>query len=768
MPPLSRVLVCFLLAGPLAAVGGPAPAALGEPATPGVGLRPAQQAAPAAVEVKVTTLSPRGPLTGDEAFQVTGQLVNRGPVAVTDLRLRLLVDDVLRSRGELARSAAQPGTGTPRGALTPPPVDTLEPGGSTTFDLRLRVRDLGLAQLGVYPLAVQARGRLSTERSPGPLGQASTFVPWFPDGPPRTTRIAWLWPLVDTPRRTPTETLLDPALEQSLADGGRLGDLLSAARTAAPGACDQPAAAAIAAAGTTPSPTPAAPPCRGEPVPVTFAVDAELLDTVSAMTEPYPVAAPGGPSSTRPASDAAVRWLAGLRRSLAGPGGASGGAAVPAADLLALPFADPDVAAVTRARTGLKDDVEQLRVLGRRLSSELTAGRPLDAVAWPPAGRLSSAALDASVGGGATSVVLDETALPPRPPAIGRTPGTRTDLSTTSAGRVTGLVVEDGLSRLLAAGPSDPGWQGERLAEQRWIAETAMIAAERPSEARTLLVAPPRRGAVLPAVGAEALLDSGRLPWLCAVRLSDVAAATERCPQEPPTATDGGRRAEDRGALQATDGQGELTPGYLDQVASVRTGADQLTDDVLLPGSAPAAAIKARILRARGRALSSAWRDQPVAGQRLLDLLRDDVDGLRGQVRLVTSGRVLLTGTSGVVDVSVSNGLDQPVTVGVGLNDPVEARLTSTDTSVRTIGPSQAVPVRVQVQTRTSGRFLVLASLLDRAGRPFGPPVELVARSNSYGRVALAVTGVGAGVLLVAAGARITRRALRARSRSAR
>ena len=53
------------------------------------------------------------------------------------------------------------------------------------------------------------------------------------------------------------------------------------------------------------------------------------------------------------------------------------------------------------------------------------------------------------------------------------------------------------------------------------------------------------------------------------------------------------------------------------------------------------------------------------------------------------------------------------------------------------------------------------ATLLDRTGRPFGEPAELVVRSTGYGRLALGITGVGAGILLAAAGVRIARRALR-------
>ena len=76
--------------------------------------------------------------------------------------------------------------------------------------------------------------------------------------------------------------------------------------------------------------------------------------------------------------------------------------------------------------------------------------------------------------------------------------------------------------------------------------------------------------------------------------------------------------------------------------------------------------------------------------------------------------------------------------------------------------PAQlAVQVPIQVATRTSGQFVVRATLLDRTGRPFGEPAELVVRSTGYSRAALAVTGLGAAVLLVAVGVRIARRALR-------
>jgi hypothetical protein len=144
----------------------------------------------------------------------------------------------------------------------------------------------------------------------------------------------------------------------------------------------------------------------------------------------------------------------------------------------------------------------------------------------------------------------------------------------------------------------------------------------------------------------------------------------------------------------------------------------------------------------------------------MLRLLQEDVAGLRRKVRLV-SEPVILTGGSGVLQLSVQNELDQPVNVGVRLDETSSARLSSADTGVQVVPARFSTQIEVQVEPQTSGRFVVQATLVDEEGRAFGDPVALDVRSTQYGRVALGVTGVAAAVLMVAAGARITRRAMR-------
>ena len=130
--------------------------------------------------------------------------------------------------------------------------------------------------------------------------------------------------------------------------------------------------------------------------------------------------------------------------------------------------------------------------------------------------------------------------------------------------------------------------------------------------------------------------------------------------------------------------------------------AEQFTDDVLLPVAAAATLTKTRLLRARARTESSAWRAEPREGREMLDLLADEAARLRGQVTLSTSRRVALSSSTGTINVNVSNALNQPVTVGVGLNDPIEARLTSTSTGTREVPGTAVVQVPIEVTTRTS------------------------------------------------------------------
>jgi hypothetical protein len=690
------------------------------------------------LQVVVTTLLPRAPQP-DDAVEVQGFIRNVGTQPVTRMVVRLRVGDRVRTRGGLHEADTDRPLTTYR-ANTTVELGSLSPDAQVRFDIRTDVNALGLSGLGVYPLDVEARGNVGggSER----LGLTPTWLPFFGGDPVQRTRVAVVWPLVDEPRQDVDTTLRDDELATSLSSQGRLGRLLAAARAAEVRDCQGPAHKRNGT--VTPAPT------RCETTHVTYAVDPDLLFAASTMTSPYKVRA-GSKTVPGTGEAAATAWVASMREGAA------------RSKVLALPYADPDITALTRSG-GFNDDVARAALLAVTEVRDTLSVEPLENAAWPPAGPVTSAATDALALVGARAFVLDPSAYGQPDSEPDRTPSARTVLSTSSAGTtLEGLVTDTYLSDLVAGGLAQD--LGPRIAEQRFLAETAIIAAEAPGLSRTLVIAPERRGDVVVGAAAAALRDLGRVPWLCPVSLAAVAAGNERCAGRPGVKSPA---PVDRGPL-STARTGELPQAYLYGIGQDRDQASQLTDAVLSDRPAvqqQVAAIKTRLRRAVARAESSAWRIHPAVGRATAAALHREVRKLVDKIR-VYGGQVLLTSTSGTLQVSLENRLDVPVVVKVGFEAPGDA-LVRTETGLIEVTPGNAVPASVHAVTQKSGQFVVTAQIYDREGKPFnpGPPgmasgtAEVIVRSTGYGRLALAVTAGGAGVLLVAAGVRIVRRAL--------
>ena len=142
-------------------------------------------------------------------------------------------------------------------------VGALAPGGRAgqEFVIRTTIRVLGLADIGVYPLDVEARGNAGDGFHP--LGLAPTWLPFFAGGRASPTRVAVAWPLVDRPHQRADGSFLDDDLDTDLAGNGRLGRALAAAATAAIPQCER--------WGASRGWPPVVPAARCEPVRVTYA-----------------------------------------------------------------------------------------------------------------------------------------------------------------------------------------------------------------------------------------------------------------------------------------------------------------------------------------------------------------------------------------------------------------------------------------------------------------------------------------------------------------
>jgi hypothetical protein len=672
------------------------------------------------IRVSVTQILPRSPQPSSVVV-VSGTLRNGGSVPVTRLRVRLQVGDRIGTRSEL-QEADEDRPPTSSRVSTEPPLTTLAPGQSTGFIVRTTVRELRLNQLGVYPLDVVARGDAGDGMDS--LGLAPTWLPYFDGLNPRPTRVAVVWPLVDVPHLRPDGTLLKDDFASLLEPRGRLGRLLDVARTAQVPSCEP---SAYSRDGI-PDPRPT----RCEPVLVTFAIDPDLLDSVQSLA-----------SSTASGKAAAVAWLDKLRSAgLAGR-------------VLALPYGDPDVSALSRdPRT--KDDVAAASALAAEVVPQVLSATPVSSVAWPPPGTVTPAAADALALSGAHAFVLDPSAYDDNGRIPNSTPSTHALFTTSATGaELDGLVVDPDLSALLTQ--STP--YGARVTEQRFLAETAIIAAQKPGVSRTLVLAPPRRSDA-PTAAREELRDLGRVPWLCPVSLGAVAESQESCERQssPP------RGPDDRGELRS-DSSDEFDTAYLRSVALDRDLGTQVTDAVVSPAvpvRSAVAALKGQLRRAVARAESSAGRDDPSITRNAAALLHSEVHHLAGQV-IVRGGRSLLTSTKGTLSVSVENTLELPVQLRVRFTSKT-ATLTNAETGLVTVQPGHAVQASVHARAQRSGQFVVFAQLVDRDGDTFGPETEIIVRSTRYGRLALALTFAAMGVLLVAAGLRIVRRIRAARS----
>lgn len=746
----------LLLSPPSSAAALPPGAAVPEQTGPS-DLDPTTQAT-----LRITEIRPQT-LVRDGTVQVLGTLRNDGADVLTGLQVHVRVGSRVDSRNLLRRQDSSAPASTLR--TTVELTADLSPGESLDLDLRVSVGDLRLQGDGVYPLVLSVHARPLGPDGPGErveVATARTDLPWFgavEDLDP--LRIAWVVPLVDQPRVGPEGVFLDDELATSLAPSGRLGRLLAGARAGAQGGCATPAETVLdedpptpATAGQQPAvAATAVPQAPCSTVPVTYAVDPDLLSTVRAMTGDYRVA---DGTTTRPGGgqQVALAWLASLQE------------AVQQAGVIALPYADVDVTAMTR--NGLTAEISTAQDVGRRVVTDVLAIDPLSTVVLPPPGPVSDAALAALATPQTQAVVLDPSALVRDVSTTTR--GTRTSLpSTAASGPLTGLVLDAGLSSLLQA-PGSPA-----LIAQRFLVEVAATAFETPSVGRTLLVVPERRADLDPVVLGAAIRQTGQVPWACGVSVAQVAAGDEHCPGTPVPQHDTDREGElvqpyprrnlgDSGQRLDALGRVVKTPrplpnALVEQAAVADRRMEQFTEAVVLGGTQASQDLRDRYDRAVLRVLSTSWRDDLDPGARLAALLQQDVQRLYSAISLSTQP-VTLTSRESRLDYSITNMLEQPVTVKVSFTHP---RLRTAESQVLTVPGGSQVPFSVATEALTSGRFTVSAQLEDRNGRPIAPAQDFSVRSTRYGSLALGVTGIAAAVLLVAAGVRITRRAMLAR-----
>ncbi|MET7450462.1 DUF6049 family protein [Streptomyces sp. NPDC005574] len=671
------------------------------------------------VAVALDTLSPSTPRDGD-TLTVSGTVTNTGKQAVTGAHVGLRLGSVLTTRSaidDISRDSTdlRTGTGTEVGGSYVEKFTKLTPGVAQPFSLRVPVDKLDLGDDGVYPLAVSLSGQTSAQPWDQLLGIQRTFLPWQPAEADTRTRTTYLWPLVSTVHMTAqtrsneqqTPVFLNDDLASEISPGGRLDQLLS----------------------------------LGKDLDVTWVIDPNLLASVDAMTHNYQVRADDGTTTAGTHQAVAKQWLADLQ------------AAVKNKEVVALPFADPDLASLAHNGTRVTGSLSHLKEATDVVTNTVEPilhTVPVTDFAWPVDGAVDPSIVKVATSAGADKVIarndsLQETGGLPYTPSAARPIG----------GGTTAVVADARLST---------AFQGDlikassgTLAVQTFLAQSLALNGQTDKQ-RSIVVAPQRMPTARQAQAmAEAITALQDGTWSESQELSAAASA-----KPDPGAT---TRVPSTSAYPSSLRKRELPRAAFEEIASTQAELDSfkviLTDQsrVVTPFG-----------RAMNRAMSTSWRGLATEAAAYRTGVKIYLDRLTGQVRLIDKSDTKLSGRSATIPVTVQNNLVQ----GVG---HLRLRLTSTsprleiggesfDEQPVTVSGGHSQTVKFTTTAKANGQAAVVAQLYTEDGQKYGEPVTFDVKVTEFTATVMLVIG-GGFLLLVLAGFRMYTHRKRAAAREA-
>lgn len=647
---------------------------LAGPALPGT-TSPAAAAAGEAV-LTLTTVTPAA-LTPESALVVGVDLVAGDQPVPPGSRVELRLQRSLLSTREDVAGWTQQDLDDPVGSLVAETElpDGLAAGRTLAVSLDVPAGGTGLSDLaatwGPRGISVVLR-RPDVSR----LGVVRSHVVWFPADPDEQDvdqvgeplGVTVVVPLTGPPPDPATGSPDPEQLAALVAPGGRLDAVLTAA--------DRPGAV--------------------------LALDPSVLDLVPAQ-DADPGTTPGTDPSSAPAtstgtatgdgeptgdsSTAAARWVDRV------------GAVAARRETVLLGYGDPDVAALAHAGQGALARLADDR--GRRVAQDLLDVDLMTDVAWPVGGVVDVATLDLLEGTGRTAVLLDQSSQPTGAEPVA-TPDGRGQVRTSDA-TMPSLLSDSVLGTALAAADDDGA---APAAIQRLLAETAVIALERPRTSRHVLVTAPRGWDPGPGTGAAAVDALTAAPWTRPRALEGLIDA------DPPDLG----RAEP--TISAAEQEQELDARGLERagtaVAAVASIADAFAD--------PRRVARPVELAAVGLA-SAGWRGRDDEWTAALDALDAQVRTVRESVHVVPGSTLTQVSRNVRLPVTVQNDSDQEVTVRLDVV-PRSSRLVVTDTVDLTVAPGESTVGYVPVRGVGNGDTSVLVRLRSPSGNELGDPVQ--------------------------------------------
>jgi hypothetical protein len=660
------------------------------------------------VSVAIESVSPQW-ATPNHSVTVTGIVRNGTATAQQGLAVQLRSSAApLGNRDDLGLYAAGAYPADyPVGTPVPLPAG-VAPGGSAHWTVTLQPSAIGMNQFGVFPLAAQVLTIAGV-----PAATERTFLPFWPgaaasQGTARLS-VGWVWPLIDQPNQAACPALLGTGLAGSVTAGGRLGGLLAAGRSYS-------AAAHL-----------------------TWAIDPALVQNVKAMTHPYSVGGGAlcGGATAEPASRAAGTWLSQLSAATSGQ------------QVFLTPYADVDVAALSH--DGLDEDLRSAFTEGRTVGQQdLHLPASSDTIAWPTDGLADAGVLGSLAINGISTVVLDSGVMPPSaqpPPSY--TPSAQASAASGVGSSLHVLLADHTITQILGSAATGAG--ASFATGQRFLAETAMIVAESPSRARSIVVAPPRQWSPAPGLAASLLGETVHAPWLKPTSLAALAAVRHPSGQvarQAPPAHRANRH--------------ELSPAYLAQVKRLDEVIRQQASIFTPPDPGYLSAAIATLE-------SSAWRRGRAQADLAQDLVRRVLAYVTAQgkkISIIDSGQITLGGSSGKVPISITNRLAQTVQVRLRATvpslpgHPGDKGLTIGSFDNLVVVPAgKTMTIRMPVHAATVGVSDVSLALYSPDGRLLpGTQVELAVHATRFGTLALVIMCAALAVFVLASAARAIRR----------
>ncbi len=600
-------------------------------------------------------------------------------------------------------------------------IEELEPGESYFFTITVPRSYYDLPRRGVYWFGVHALGEGPVPRDTVADGRARTFLPYVPGNVEGSVETALVIPLRRYIAHEPDGSIANTdAWLRTLEDGGRMrglvdfgaaaGDqtvtwlldpaLLDAVRRLAAGNPARSLAPTRPADPATEPSESAAPDGTDPTTTVSPSVGVDGEDLVPEPTpEPTDPAEPVDPALAGLAR-AASAWLDDLEDALGGD------------QVLALPYGDVDVAA------SAEHDPAIYALAAARTSALLGAwGVSSTPATGSPSGFMDAAGIELAVPD--TTVLVTDRMFDTDPPAVAQAAGHRLVVTSTGA----------------AAGGPLPG---ERLSalglRQRLLSEAAVRVLE-PDDQPLVMMLPVQWNPE----DVNVFFDGLAPPWL---DLSSVADATDR----PTTIVS----TEDL-AYPERQAERELGARSFAAVDSLVVAGEKL-QNLLTRNDQVATVVTDQALSSA----SYAAREAPAAARRSAAASRSWIEDRLAAVEVDAPPGVTLASAKGSFGATLTNGLDEPVTVVVAARS--DSGIVVSDSERIQLAPDSQTTILMSALTLRLGVHDVTLYVTDAEGRRLGSSDTLPIRSGQVSTIIWVIMASGAGILFVAIGVRLVRR----------